>query len=109
MSKQIITNDNKIREVEGEIVTNPNGIIKRKSNNPSGRPSKEYSITNWFQEMFKQNPDIKDKIGKTIIRKAIQGDILAIKLVWSYMDGLPQIKADLTSDGQSLKGLIRLD
>lgn len=105
----------RVREISDKrvIILSPkqkkNRLSKRTSNNKIGRPKADYSITYWFKDMFRSHPDVKDKLGKAIIRKALEGDMIAIKLVWSYMDGLPQIKADITSDGQSLKGLIQLD
>jgi len=58
-------------------------------NNPNGRPKKGYSITEWFKEMLASNPEVKDAIGKSIMKKALEGDVTAQKLVWSYMDGMP--------------------
>ena len=77
--------------------------------NPNGRPRKGHSITEWFKGMLNSNPDVKEKLGKAIFRKALEGDMNAIKLIWSYMDGLPQANVDITSGGQSLKGLIKLE
>jgi hypothetical protein len=57
--------------------------------NPNGRPKKGYSITEWFKEMLNSKPEVKDAIGKSIMKKALEGDSTAQKLVWSYMDGLP--------------------
>ncbi len=69
--------------------------LKGISANPKGRPPKGYSITEWFKEMLKSNPEIKNKIGNAIVRKALKGDVTAQKLVWGYMDGMPpqEIKA----------------
>jgi len=57
--------------------------------NPNGRPKKGYSITEWFKEMLASKPEVKDAIGKSIMNKALEGDVTAQKLVWSYMDGMP--------------------
>ena len=59
------------------------------SGNPDGRPKKGYSITEWFKEMLASKPEVKDAIGKSIMKKALEGDVTAQKLVWSYMDGMP--------------------
>lgn len=64
------------------------------SGNLKGRPKKGYSITEWFKTMLRANPEIKDAIGRSIIKKALEGDIAAQKLVWNYMDGLPQTPGD---------------
>lgn len=79
---------------------------KGEIHNPNGRPLKGYSITEWFKEMFKSNPKIKEAIGKSIIQKALEGDSTAQKLVWNYMDGLPQGFVDVTSMGEKLEGVI---
>ena len=72
------------------------------SGNPNGRPKKGYSITEWFQEMFKAQPEVKDALAKSIVKKALEGDIAAQKLVWNYMDGMPQQKTDITSGGKPI-------
>ncbi len=70
--------------------------------NPNGRPPKGYSITEWFQNMLASDPIAKDAIGKSILKKALEGDTTAQKLVWNYMDGMPQQKVDVTSAGKPL-------
>lgn len=66
--------------------------------NPNGRPKKGYSITEWFQEMLKANPETRDAIGASITAKALEGDPAAIKLVWNYMDGMPKQSVQLSGD-----------
>ena len=72
--------------------------LKGISANPKGRPPKGYSITEWFKEMLKSNPEVKNKIGNAIISKALSGDVTAQKLVWGYMDGQPQ--QDIKATGE---------
>jgi len=72
------------------------------SGNPKGRPPKGYSITEWFREMLASDPQIKDELGSAILQKAKSGDVTAMKLVWNYLDGMPQQKMDVTSDGKPL-------
>lgn len=60
------------------------------SGNPNGRPPKGYSITEWFKNMLNSNPDVRDAMGKSIIKKALEGDTAAQKMVWQYMDGMPK-------------------
>lgn len=76
------------------------------SGNPNGRPPKGYSITEWFRQMMISQPEVKDAIGKSILKKALEGDIAAQKLVWNYMDGLPEQKADITSAGEKIEGVV---
>jgi len=66
------------------------------SGNLNGRPKKGYSITEWFKEMLASKPEVKDALGKSIIKKALEGDSAAQRLVWNYMDGMPKQKADIT-------------
>lgn len=68
----------------GGFQDNPQNI------NTGGRPPKGYSITDWFREMLKSKPEIKDAIGMKIVEKALSGDSAAQKLIWNYMDGLPK-------------------
>lgn len=79
---------------------------KGQSGNPNGRPPKGYSITEWFKEMLASKPEVKDAIGKSILKKALEGDTTAQKLVWGYMDGLPQ--QDITSGGEKIDNNIRI-
>ncbi len=58
--------------------------------NPNGRPPKGYSITEWFKQMLNSKPEVKDAIGKSIMKKALEGDTAAQKMVWQYMDGMPK-------------------
>jgi len=66
--------------------------------NKSGRPPKGYSITEWFKEMLNSKPEVKDAIGKSIMKKALEGDTTAQKMVWQYMDGMPQQNLTLSGD-----------
>ena len=68
-----------------------------KSGNPKGRPRKGYSITETFRDMFCSDPELKAKLARNILDKAIAGDISACKLIWSYVDGLPSANSE-TSD-----------
>lgn len=70
--------------------------------NPKGRPPKGYSITEMMKEMLSSDPKVKEKLGKVIIAKALEGDTTAIKTVWQYMDGMPKQSMDVTSAGKPL-------
>ena len=77
------------------------------SGNLKGAPKKGYSITEWFKDMLDSKPEVKDAIGKSIMKKALEGDVAAQRLVWSYMDGMPKQAIDHTSNGNTIlvKGL----
>lgn len=71
--------------------------------NKDGRPPKGYSITEWFKNMLNSKPEVKDAIGKSIMKKALEGDTTAQKMVWQYMDGMP--KQNVTLEGNENKPL----
>ena len=76
--------------------------------NPNGRPPKGYSITEWFKDMLNPKPEVKDAIGKSIMKKALEGDTTAQKMVWSYMDGMPQQNLGIGDmDGNKLEIVIK--
>lgn len=76
-----------------------NQFVKGKSGNPDGRPPKGYSITEWFKQMLHSKPEVKDAIGRSILKKALEGDTAAQKMVWQYMDGLPLQKNEILGEG----------
>lgn len=78
----------------------PNQFEPGKSGNPNGRPPKGYSITEMMKEMLKADPDLKKAIGKTIAKKALEGDLTAIKTLWQYMDGMPEQNVNQKIEGK---------
>ncbi|EKD80201.1 MAG: hypothetical protein ACD_40C00179G0002 [uncultured bacterium] len=78
---------------------------KGQSGNVGGRPKKGYSISETIREMFESDPILKKKLAKTIIDKAIRGDMSACKLIWSYADGLPRQGVDMSLNSGSLESL----
>jgi hypothetical protein len=84
---------------------NPSNSIKPgETRNPNGRPKKGYSITEWFKEMLNSKPEVKDAIGKSIMKKALEGDTAAQKMVWQYMDGMPKQESEVTL--KDIRGLV---
>ncbi len=74
------------------------------SGNLKGRPPKGYSITEMMKSMLKSNPEAKREIGVKVMEKAMLGDLNAVKLLWSYMDGTPVGTLELTGkDGKPLE------
>lgn len=80
---------------------NPNATANLKKRgaeaNPNGRPKKGYSITETVKEMFGNEPKAKQALARVILTKALDGDIAAIKILWQYMDGMPQQNVNLTN------------
>lgn len=67
------------------------------SGNPNGRPTKETSLTELMRQFLQDIPDGQDKTYKELFIKkvfkiAIDGDIAAIRLIWNYLDGMPEQK-----------------
>lgn len=80
-------------------MANPNPYLPQRfkpgqSGNPKGRPSKGYSISDMMKEMIGNNPEAKKKLGEVIMSKALEGDMVAIKTLWQYMDGMPKQTID---------------
>lgn len=69
---------------------NPGTWKQGQSGNPNGRPPKGYSISEMMKEMLDNKPEVKASLGKVILDKALEGDMVAIKTLWQYMDGMPQ-------------------
>lgn len=78
---------------------------KGQSGNINGRPPKGYSISETIREMFESDPKLKQKLAKVIIDKAINGDMSASKLIWSYADGLPRQTSEIALNGDLMAGI----
>lgn len=72
----------------------PGTFLPGVSGNPNGRPPKGYSITEAFRSMLSEKPEVKQKIVDAIRERAEKGDPTAQKLIWNYMDGMPQQSPD---------------
>ena len=86
---------------------------KGQSGKRNGAPTKEYSITNTMKRMLEikrtiinKDTGAKEKIipreffVDRIIQIALKGDMAAARLIWNYIDGMPEqkIKSDLAGD-----------
>lgn len=72
------------------------------SGNPNGRPPKGYSITEMMRSILNEDPDLKREITMKVAQKAKEGDLVASKLLWQYMDGMPVQNIDLTTKDQPM-------
>ena len=93
---------------KGGFVDNPHNI------NRNGRP-KGISITEMVKEALEEIEPKTDKPWKELIVKRIlikavnDGDQQMIKAIWNYIDGMPKQKTDITSGGEPLEGLIKIE
>lgn len=93
--------ENRVRNTEGLIPWKPG-----ESGNPLGRPKKEFSLTDGMREFLSEkDPDKKLERKQILIEKtfsmAQRGDISAIKLLWNYLEGMPQ-GAGINIDNRTL-------
>lgn len=76
----------------------PKGV----SGNPKGRP-KGKTLTEQMRDMLESRPEIREALIQKTIAKALEGDPAFTKLLWGYLDGMPQQKMDVTSQGEKLQ------
>lgn len=85
-----------------------NGFDKRPNDiNRKGAPKKEWTWAGLIRKMvdeldLKDNKVLKEKMVKSIINKAIAGDVSAFKELSNRTDGLPQAKLDITSKNKEI-------
>ncbi len=76
--------------------------------NREGRPVGARSFTTKVKEALEKIADGKDytyeeAFIKSILKKAIvDSDASTQRLIWNYLDGMPQQKTDITSDGKAI-------
>ena len=73
-------------------------------NNPNGRPKKGYSITEMMKELLStpiDGKDVRAALARSILDKALKGDIGAQKIIWQYMDGMPLQKNVFAGDEEN--------
>lgn len=77
-------------------MSNPNPsykIPKGVSGNPKGRPKREWTWAGLIeQQMEKLGPDkkaVKDAVAASLVAKALEGDVVAIKEIGNRIDGMP--------------------
>ena len=92
-----------------QVFTSFMTFVKGQSGNPNGRPPGTFSITELVRKKLQECPEGEDKktyaqvfIDKLFQKANKQGDHPTMKLIWNYMDGLPQGSLDLTSNGKEL-------
>ena len=79
--------------------------------NPKGRPPKGTSLTDVMREFLEEIPEGQERNNKELfVQKsydlAMKGDPTFAKLVWNYLDGMPQQKIDHTSKDEKIQGIV---
>lgn len=78
------------------------------SGNPAGpKPGYKLFTTKVREALAKiaegKNETYETLLVKRVMKKAIEGgDTAMIKLIWNYLDGMPQLHIDHTTDGEKL-------
>jgi len=71
--------------------------------NPNGRPPKEWTwaglIKEAMEEMADDGEPIKKKVSKSLMIKALSGDVQAIKEIGDRIDGKPKQAVDVNNSG----------
>ena len=98
--KQLNNNEEKEVKPKG-FQANPENI------NRNGRPKKGESLADLMRVYLdkpheKEAITNKEKFVQSVFKKAIDGEVAAMKLVWNYIDGMPLQPTDLTSGGERI-------
>lgn len=90
-------------------MANPHPIPFKKTGadaNPNGRPKREWTWAGLIEDaMEKLGPDkkaVKEAVVASLLTKALEGDVVAIKEVGNRIDGLPKQFIDHTTNGKDL-------
>lgn len=81
-----------LRDANGRLLPGQQSL------NPNGRPKGTRNLTTLVREALKEMgadgaTPLEDLLAKRVIKKAIdEGDMQAIKLIWNYIDGMPEQK-----------------
>lgn len=80
--------------------TNPQNI------NKDGRPPKEWTWSGLIKEALEETDlegrEVKKKVTQSLVNKALEGDVQALKEIGNRIDGMPQQKTDITTNGKDL-------
>lgn len=92
----------------------PASFKKGQSGNPNGRPKKEFSLTESMREYLStKDPETKltrrEMLINSTMTHALKGDATSQKLIWNYLEGMPQQKVDLTTLGEKLNQKIEFE
>ncbi len=85
-----------------------NGLFKKGNPGGPGRPKDSFSLVGLLKDALKSVPEGEKKsyaellIKKILDKGIIEGDAPTHRLIFNYMDGLPQQFLDVTSKGKPI-------
>ena len=92
---------------------NQTSFQKGKSGNPNGRPKAKYTWAILLEQaLAEQHADkvtgetktLKEWITRIAIKEASKGNMVAIKMIWDRMDGLPKQSTEISGhEGQPIE------
>lgn len=84
--------------------TNPQNINKK------GRPPRDWTVAGLIEEAMEESDETGIPAKKLIYQKLVslakRGDIQAVKEINQRLDGMPQQKADLTTNGKDINPVL---
>lgn len=88
-------------------MSNPDNYFKPgQSGNPKGRPKRDWTVQSLIEEAMEESDEsgipAKKIIYQKLVNLAKRGDIQAVKEINQRLDGMPQQKTDLTTNGKDL-------
>lgn len=85
------------------------------SGNPAGRPPLGNSLTELMRKFLEEIPpgqtlSYRDAFIRKVYKLAMEdGSESAIRLIWNYIDGMPLQGIDVTSKGEHLNPMVKID
>ena len=78
--------------------------------NRKGAPPKEWSWAGLIRKQMEatglDGREVREAVTASLVAKALEGDVNAMKEIGNRLDGMPKQSNDITSNGESLNGLI---
>jgi len=91
-----------------EIQRDEKGLFKKGfSANPSGRPKGSFSLVEMIRNKLQEVPEddqrsYAEMLINQIVESALKGNKDDKRLIMNYIEGMPQQKTDITSNGKTI-------